>query len=114
AYTYTDNPAGQPSGSYPVAVTLTDKDGGRTQASTGVQVKNVPPTANAGGPYAAAAGAAVTFQGSATDPSRADTAAGFTYSWTFGDGGTGTGASPTHIYAAAGTYTATLTVTDKD
>ncbi len=114
SHTYTDNPAGQPSGSYPVAVTVTDKDNGQASASTSVQVNNVAPTANAGGPYSATAGSAVTFSGSATDPSSADTAAGFTYRWNFGDGGTGSGASPSHTYAAAGTYTVTLTATDKD
>jgi PKD repeat protein len=114
SHTYTDNPAGQPNGSYPVAVTVTDPAGGQTTASTSVQVKNVAPTANAGGPYSGTAGSAVTFHGSATDPGSADTAAGFTYTWNFGDGSTGTGASPTHTYATAGTYTVTLTATDKD
>src|SRR6266566_818828 len=36
----------------------------------------------------------------------------YSYSWTFGDGGTSTAASPTHAYTAAGTFTVTLTVTD--
>jgi PKD repeat protein len=39
-------------------------------------------------------------------------AAGLTYSWSFGDGGTSTATNPAHTYAAAGSYTVTLTVTD--
>src|SRR5207244_12618813 len=56
----------------------------------------------------------VAFSGSATDPSPADTSAGFSYSCDFGDSTTSTVQSPSHAYAAAGTYTARLTVTDKD
>lgn len=36
----------------------------------------------------------------------------FTYSWTFGDGGTSGAANPTHDYMATGTYPVTLVVTD--
>ncbi|TMI13991.1 PKD domain-containing protein [Candidatus Bathyarchaeota archaeon] len=36
----------------------------------------------------------------------------YTYSWTFGDGGTSAVANPTHAYASAGSFTVTLTVTD--
>ncbi|HYK92655.1 MAG TPA: PKD domain-containing protein [Thermoplasmata archaeon] len=36
----------------------------------------------------------------------------FTYSWTFGDGGSGSGAAPSHTYSAAGNYTATVSVSD--
>lgn len=36
----------------------------------------------------------------------------FTYSWTFGDGGTGNGASTSHTYTQPGTYTAEVVVTD--
>lgn len=66
-----------------------------------------PLTCDAGGPYAGATGASISFSGSAsggTEP--------YTYAWTFGDGGTATGQNPTHAYTAAGTYTVTLTVTD--
>ena len=37
---------------------------------------------------------------------------GYTYSWTFGDGGTSTAAHPTHTYSSAGSYVAGLTVTE--
>ncbi len=36
----------------------------------------------------------------------------YTYSWTFGDGGTSTDANPGHTYGKPGTFAATLTVTD--
>ncbi len=36
----------------------------------------------------------------------------YTYSWTFGDGGTDATANPSHTYTQAGTYTVTLVVTD--
>jgi len=38
----------------------------------------------------------------------------YTYSWTFGDGGTSTSASPSHQYTAAGSFTATVVVTDTE
>jgi PKD repeat protein len=49
-----------------------------------------------------------------TDRSPTDTAAGFTYSWNFGDGSTSTQAAPGHVYAVAGNYTVSQTVRDKD
>src|SRR5207249_3945602 len=65
-------------------------------------------------PSSAVAGSAANFTASATDPSTADSKAGFSYAWDFGDGGTGSGASVSHTYAKAGTYTVKLTATDKD
>jgi len=38
----------------------------------------------------------------------------YSYSWTFGDGGTSTDASPSHVYTTAGTFTATVVVTDTE
>jgi len=38
--------------------------------------------------------------------------AGYTYSWSFSDGGTSTGATATHAYTAGGTYTVNLSVSD--
>ncbi|MEZ5543194.1 MAG: PKD domain-containing protein [Pseudomonadota bacterium] len=70
----------------------------------------LPPVADPGGPYAAAAGATVLFDGSgSSDP---DGGAIVAYDWDFGDGGQGSGVTPTHVYAGAATYTVTLTVTD--
>jgi PKD repeat protein len=58
-------------------------------------------------PSSGAAGSAVSFTGSATDPY-----AGLAFAWSFGDGATGTGSSPSHTYSAAGTYTVTMTPKD--
>ncbi len=37
---------------------------------------------------------------------------GYSYSWSFGDGGTDITANPSHTYTSAGTYTVSLVVTD--
>ena len=70
---------------------------------------NVPPTADANGPYNGTVGTPVSFDGTGSnDPDGTIVS----YEWDFGDGGTGTGATPTYTYAAAGNYTVSLTVTD--
>ena len=67
---------------------------------------NLPPIADANGPYNGTAGIALTLDGSgSTDPDGTIVA----YDWDFGDGNTGTGVTTTHTYAAAGTCTVTLT-----
>lgn len=70
---------------------------------------NRAPVANAGGPYAAAEGTSIAFDGSGSSDPDGDPV---TYAWDFGDGATGTGASPTHAYADEGSYPVTLTVSD--
>lgn len=70
---------------------------------------NLPPVADAGGPYTGTTAAAVAFDGTGSSDVDGSIVA---YDWDFGDGSTGTGASPTHTYAAAGTFTVLLTVTD--
>ena len=76
-------------------------------------VVDLAPTVSLGGPYSGEAGAAITLTAGASNPNSGETA-GFTYSWSFGDGKTdsGTSATDSHAYAAAGTYTATVTATD--
>ena len=93
---------------------ISDKLGGYTDYTTTIVVTDVAPTPAITSPSAIDATVAATFKGSATSPSTADTAAGFTYTWNFGDGTTGTGASISHTFAAAGTYTVTLSATDAD
>jgi PKD repeat protein len=99
-------------GTYQVALNVTDAAADKASAS-GSMVVDQPPTASLGGPYSGQAGSAIGFTVSASNPNAGE-AAGFTYSWSFGDGTTdsGTSATDSHAYAAAGTYTATVTATD--
>ena len=65
------------------------------------------PVANAGGPYAAAPGQAIQFNGG--------NSSGFglvSFYWNFGDGTAASGVNPVKAYAAPGVYTVTLTVQD--
>jgi PKD repeat protein len=78
-----------------------------------VTVNDVAPTVSLNNPGLGIAGDNVYFTANATDISPADQAAGFTYSWNFGDGGTAIGVIPAHTYATAGTYTVTVTATDQ-
>jgi PKD repeat protein len=64
------------------------------------------PLADAGGPYAALAGANLVLDGTRS------TGDIVTAAWDFGDGTSGSGFAPSHLYASAGTYTVTLSVTD--
>ena len=71
----------------------------------------LPPVANAGGPYVGTVGSPVRFYGLASDdPDGSITR----YVWSFGDGSVGAGSSPSHTYTTAGTFTVNLTVTDND
>jgi PKD repeat protein len=107
-HAYADN------GAYTAKLTVTDSAGQSLWTSIVVTVANVPPTASLSAPASGNVGQSLSFTASATDPSSADTAAGFTYNWNFGDGSTATGSSPTHSYSATGTYTVSVTATDKD
>jgi len=61
----------------------------------------------------AAAGAASTFDGSASTASSPEVSVA-NYEWSYGDGSSpqSAGPTPSHVYAAPGAYTVTLTVTD--
>jgi len=73
---------------------------------------NIPPVAEAGGPYYAETNQMIQFDstGSKDDDGKIDF-----YRWNFGDGSTEIiDQSPTHYYPLEGTYTVTLTVIDND
>lgn len=73
-----------------------------------VLANNVPPTANAGGPYSGNEGSPITFNGSGSS-----SICGFpTLVWQFSDGGVAFGPSPQHTFEAPGTYSGLLTATD--
>ena len=101
-------------GTYTATLTVTDAVGDKSTSTTTVTVKDVPPTVTIGGPYTGATGSAIAFTASATDPSPQEVAAGFAYSWNFGDGSTSTLQNPSHTYASTGSYTVTLSVKDSD
>ncbi len=81
--------------------------------NVGTIVVNLPPTADAGGPYAGTPGQAVQLDASSSSDPDDDT---LTYIWDFGDGSAPSSSSldPTisHTYASGGSYTATVSVDD--
>jgi hypothetical protein len=118
SYTPPDGPAGPTT----VTITATD-DGGLTATTTfSLTVDDIAPTAGVTGPSGGVRGQLRTFTFTASDPSAADQAAGFTFAINWGDGspvqnigpGALSGSTAGHAYAASGTYTVTVTATDKD
>ena len=70
---------------------------------------NRAPVAHAGGPYTAADGQTVVFDGTGSRDPEGDLAQ---YEWNFGDGAEGAGPQPQHAYSGPGTYEVALTVRD--
>jgi PKD repeat protein len=104
---------------YDVSLRVLDAFGIVGIAPTTITVFNAPPTAAVNGDTFGVPGMPRGFSLSATDPSAADTLAGFTFAVDFGDGnstGVNTGGllAVSHTYLAEGTYTVTATATDKD
>lgn len=79
--------------------------------ATGLMTGNVPPVANANGPYATTTGSAISFSSAGSSEPGGTLVS---YEWSFGDGRKSTQANPTHTYASNGSYSVTLTVTDDD
>lgn len=96
-----------------VALLVTDDQGAAHLATAQISVRNVAPTAGAGGPYVGQVGAPISFAATAADPGSVDQA-GLTYRWDFGDGAQASGPIVSHSYAQPGAYTLKLAVSDKD
>jgi hypothetical protein len=117
SYTPSDGPAG------PTTVTITATDDyGLTGTTTFLlTVKNVAPTASITGapaPGHSPEGTAISLGSAVTDPSSADTAAGFTYAWSVTKNGvayaSGSAADFSFTPDDDGTYVVSLAATDKD
>src|SRR5205085_1711458 len=117
SHTYADN------GSYTVTVTVTDKDGASGSAQVSVSVANVAPTADLAndGPVDEGSPATISFSNQ-SDPSSADTAAGFHYAFACDNGslagatygGSGTSASTQCTFPDNGPYPVRARIIDKD
>jgi parallel beta-helix repeat protein len=102
-----------------ITVTATDVYARTTTDAFTYQASNVAPTPAIGGaPAGSPEGTAIALTGSATDPSSADTAASFTFSWGVTKNGnpylTGSGSTFSFTPNDNGTYIVQLSATDKD
>jgi PKD repeat protein len=107
SHAYADGPT-----QYTVSLTVTD-DEGRTASDTAqVTVNNLPPTAEAGGPYTCVVGESITLSGVCDDPGPTDAAS---LSCTWADFSGAAVSEPSYTCPSTpGTVTLTLTATDKD
>jgi hypothetical protein len=111
-------------GTYVIDVATTDKDGNAVDASSTVTVANVAPSATINNaPTSSPEGTAIAMTSTVTDPSTADTTAGFTYAWsvkkdnvtfTLPNGTTTDASGFTFTPTDNGSYVVKLVVTDKD
>jgi hypothetical protein len=95
---------------------IRDADGGTTEYAGSVDVNNVAPkiTGISVAPQALT-GKAVSFEGSATDPSPTDTAAGFSWQWAVDGGAYSPGPNPfEHAFSSCGDHTVSAMAEDKD
>jgi hypothetical protein len=97
-----------------VAVKISDGTADSDEEALDVEVRNVAPTATLArvGPANVFTGGTVTYNASATDPSAADTAAGFT--WSFNEGDFGDSPQLQQTYSSCGTYVEGVRAQDKD
>ena len=107
-------------GTYVLAFTANDPNGAVASTSASINVTNVAPTATVSGDTIGVRGQTRHINLAATDPSSADTAAGFTYTVNWGDGSAAQTVTPAqaqnpgHVYKYDGTYKVTVTAADKD
>jgi hypothetical protein len=105
---------------FTITARVTDEGGLEATSDATVEIRNVAPTAAfaAAPPKLIVGGSVVLSFSNESDPSTADVAAGFTYSYDCnGDGtfeGSGSSASFTCAYAGAGTFAAQGRIEDKD
>jgi len=84
-------------------------NGGNNGGSPPRPPQNIPPTANAGGPYFGNVNEVITFDGSNSFDINGNIV---NFSWDFGDGRSGIGKKTTHIYTTPKNYTVILSVVD--
>jgi hypothetical protein len=105
------------SGSFMVTAIVTDQSGNATTVQVPVVVKNVAPTSTfANNGACGEGGSATVFFSSISDPSPADMAAGFKFSFDFGDGFSAPGANPSaaHVFNDSGSFIVHGRVFDQD
>jgi hypothetical protein len=108
-------------GTYTVRVTIQDQGGSTITLTSTASIAVVAPTAASSGPADGVPGQPRTFTFAASHPSQADTAAGFIYNVTWGDGttqtiprtpGNGAGVAVDHVYTTPGSYTVGVSATE--
>jgi hypothetical protein len=103
-----------------VLLRVTDSTSLVSYSSANIKVVNAAPTAQVTAPATPSPFVSVEITVGATDPSAADTAAGFQYQVDWGDGGMdffggdGAGVAISHVYTLSGARTVVVTATDKD
>ena len=93
-------------GTKTVVLTVTDACSSTDTDTVQITV-NSPLSCSANGPYSGYVNQAIQFTGTASGGIPP-----YTWSWTFGDGGTSPQQNPSHTYTSTGTFPVTLTVTD--
>lgn len=107
SHTYLDN------GPYTVTVIVTDNNGGTGQAQITANVRNVSPTAEAGGPYNGRIQQPVALSGNATEPGTSDV---LSYEWDADNDGIYelSGQNVNAFFDSPGNHTVKLKVSDDD
>jgi hypothetical protein len=115
-WSWSTTPDDGPADSQTVTITATDSHNATGQNSFGLTVNNVPPTITSitPNPSSVLTGTNVTFTGAATDPSGADTTAGFKWSWNGGAYGAAGTNTFTTAFSTCGSNTVSATAKDKD